>query len=263
MNVDDLIDALVDERSLEALEQLTLSASDEVLEALIHAAGRVSVDDDLETEDDRIVEAIHQHVVERRPVGILMDALASGDAPTREFALGCLSEIGDVKAVPAMINLLADKDGDVRDAAAEHLALLTHYDFGKDPAKWRAWHERLLKGQEEQAKEEIEDKQRLLRMQMKGYRGKRGESDDDNPDDDDRGGRRFGDDDDSGERSRFDDDDDDRRGRPSRDDDDDDRGRGKPSRDDDDDDRGRGRASADDDDDRNVLRDDHRGRGGW
>lgn len=201
-----------------------MSGSDEVLEALIHAAGRLSTDEDLETEDDRIVEAIHQHVVERRPVGMLMDALTSSDAATREFALGCLSEIGDTKAVPAMINLLGDKDADVRDAAAEHLALLTHYDFGKDPAKWRAWHERLLKGQEEQAKEEIEDKQRLLRMQMKGYRGKRGENDDDLGDDDDDRRRRYGDDDDSGERGRFDDDDD-RRGRLRDDDDDDDRGR--------------------------------------
>jgi hypothetical protein len=218
VNVDDLIEQLVEERSLEALEELTLSGSDEVVEALLTAAGRLMEADELDEADDRIVETIRHHIVSQRPVGMLMDALASGNPTKREFALACLSEIGDTKAVPAMIALLGDKSGDVRDAAAEHLALLTHYDFGKDAAKWRDWYSRLVKGQEEQAKEAEEDQARLLRMQMKGYRGSRGTGGEDevsDEDDDDRM-RRYGDDDDD-DRARFrrDDDDDDDRGRVS------------------------------------------------
>ena len=225
VNVDDLIEQLVEERSLEALEELTMSESDIVIEALVHAAGRLSQDEDLDESDDRIVDSIRQHIVGRKPVSVLMDALPNGDATTREFVLSCLSEIGDTKAVPAMINLLGDKNPDVREAAAEHLALLTHYDFGKDAAKWRDWYGRLVKGHEEQAQEEQEDKQRLLKMQMKGYRGKKGEGDEDEPmsDDDDDDRRRFGgddDDDDRGRGRRFGDDDDDDRGRVSRNDDD-------------------------------------------
>ena len=215
MNVDDLIEQLVEERSLEALEELTMSGSDEVVEALLQAAGRLIENEDYEDTDDRIVETIRQHIVRQRPVGLLMDALAAGNATKRELALACLSEIGDTKAVPAMIALLSDKDEVVRAAAAEHLALLTHYDFGGDAAKWRDWHERLVKGQEEQAKEAQEDQQRLLRMQMKGYRSRNtGGEDDMSDDDDDRG--RYRDDDDG--RGRYRDDDDDDRGRLANDD---------------------------------------------
>lgn len=218
MNVDDLIEALVEERSLEALEELTMSGSDEVVEALLQAAARLILNEDYEDTDDRIVETIRQHIVRQRPVGLLMDALASGSATKREFALACLSEIGDTKAVPAMVTLLGDKDEAVVEAAAEHLALLTHYDFGKDAERWRDWHGRLVKGQEEQAKEAQEDQQRLLRMQMKGYRSRNSENEDEltDGDDDDRG--RYREDDDL-ERGRYRDDDDDDRGRARNDDD--------------------------------------------
>ena len=45
MSLQSLVSQLVDERSLEALERLTSSRSDEVLEALIEAAGEIIGDD--------------------------------------------------------------------------------------------------------------------------------------------------------------------------------------------------------------------------
>lgn len=212
MNLDERIDELVSERSLEALEALTGSRNDEILEALIQAAGELQKAETGEEADDGIVETIRQHLVECRAIGLLVDALSSQDATTREFALSCLSEIGDPTPVPFMINLLEHRDAATREAAAEHLALLTHYDFGKDVAKWREWHDRRIKGLEEQAVEDREDQARRLRLQIRGKRGgddegrrRRGEGGeddfDDDPhargfDDDDRGGRRVDDDDD-------------------------------------------------------------------
>jgi hypothetical protein len=201
MNLDDLVDELVEGRSLEALEALTGSRSDEVLEALIQAAGALMKGDTVEETDDGIVESIRAHLVECRPIGLLTDALQSQDPTTRELALGVLSEIGDPQAVPFMINLLEHKDASTREAAAEHLALLTHYDFGKDVAKWREWHERRIKGLEEQAVEDREDQARRLRLQIRGKRGG----------DDERRRRGGGDDDDADDARRFDDDDDLRR----------------------------------------------------
>ena len=213
MNLDERVDELVSERSLEALEALTGSRNDEVLEALIQAAGELQRAETAEEADDGIVETIRQHLVECRAIGLLVDALSSPDATTREFALSCLSEIGDPTPVPFMINLLGHKDPATREAAAEHLALLTHYDFGKDVAKWREWHERRIKGLEEQAVEDREDQARRLRLQIRGKRGgddegwrRRGDGDDDldgdahargyDDDDDDLGrGRRLDDDD--------------------------------------------------------------------
>jgi HEAT repeat protein len=86
----------------------------------------------------------------------------------REFALSCLGEIGDLDAVPAMVNLLKDRDTAVRDAAAAHLALLTKYDFGHDAAKWNEWHRKRLQGLAEQVVEDREDEARRLKLQMRG-----------------------------------------------------------------------------------------------
>ncbi len=214
MNLDDRVEQLVSERSLEALEALTGSRNDEVLEALIQAAGELQKSETTDETEDGIVESIRNHLVECRAIGLLVDALASQDSTTREFALSCLSEIGDPTPVPFMINLLEHKDPATREAAAEHLALLTHYDFGKDVAKWREWHDRRLKGLEEQAVEDREDQARRLRLQIRGKRGgddegrrRRGEGGDDM--DDDAHARGYDDDDDLGRGRRFDDDDDD------------------------------------------------------
>lgn len=201
MNLEDRVEELVSERSLEALEALTGSRNDEVLEALIQAAGELLRSETVEETVDSIVEAIREHLVECRSTALLVDALASPDATTREFALGCLSEIGDPTPVPFMINLLEHKDPATREAAAEHLALITHYDFGTDLAKWREWHERRIKGLEEQAVEDREDQARRLRLQIRGKRGgdeegRRRRGGDDGDDDDLGHGRHQDEDDD-------------------------------------------------------------------
>lgn len=219
MNLEDLVDELVAQRSSEALEALTSTKNDEVVEALIQAAGTLLKSDTDDDADDGIVEAIRSHVVECKAVGLLGDALSSSDATTREFALSCLSEIGDHAPIPLMINLLEHRDPATREAAAEHLSLLAHYDFGTDVAKWREWYERRLKGLEEQVVEDREDVARRLRLQHRGKRGgdgeeggrkRRGDGDDDD-DDNPRGGRGGDDDDDDdlGGRGRASDDDDD------------------------------------------------------
>lgn len=240
MNLEELVDMLVEDRSPEALEALTGSRNDEVLEALIQAAGTLLKSERADETDDGIVESIRQHLVESRAIGLLTDALASSDAMTREFSLSCLSEIADPAAIPFMINLLEHKDAGTREAAAEHLALLTHYDFGKDVAKWREWHDRKIKGLAEQEVEDREDQARRLRLQ---HRGKRGGEDggrrggDEMDDDDDDRGRRLDDDDDDDRPSRgrsLDDDDDDDRPKRGRDDDDDDDRPKRGGRDDDD-----------------------------
>lgn len=140
MSLDDWVEELVEERSLDALERLTGSRHEDVLESLIQAAARIMRDEQDEENDDRIVEEIRQHLVQSRAVGILQDALQDRDAIVQEFALSCLGEIGDTSALPAMIGLLErSPDRAVREAAAAHLALLTHYEFGQDAGKWRDW----------------------------------------------------------------------------------------------------------------------------
>jgi hypothetical protein len=198
LELDDLIDSLVEERSLDALEHLTGSKNEEVLEALLNAAGEILKKETADEADDHIVEEIRAHLVESKVVAPLVEGLGSPDFTTRELALACLSEIGDVEAAPAMINLLEHKDAATREAAAEHLALLTHYDLGKDVVKWREWFARRAKGKEEQIVEDQEDAQRRLRMQHRVKKGDRDREGDDNADDDDRvrrGGRLDDDDD--------------------------------------------------------------------
>lgn len=241
MDLEDLIEALVEERSTDALETLLGSKAEVVLEALVNAAGQILKAETQEDVDDQIVEEIRGHLVEAKAMAILTEALGSPEATTREFALSCLSEIGDTGAAAAMVNLLESKDAGTREAAAEHLSLLTHYDYGQDVAKWREYVERRAKGVVEQAAEDEEAAQRLLRLKIRGKRGPdkdKGDRDD-NPDDDDddRGGRRLDDDDDDDRGSSSaarrpnpwgggggrldDDDDDDDRGSRRRDDDDD------------------------------------------
>jgi HEAT repeat protein len=170
MTLQTLVSQLVDERSLEALERLTGSRNDEVLEALIEAAGRIMDDDDGDPNDDGIVDAVRAHLVEVKAIGILTDALKFPDPSARVFALSCLSEIGNPDALPPMIALLRDKDQSVKDAAAAHLALLTKYDFGHDAKKWTQWHQRRAAGLVEQEAEDREDEARRLKLQMRRKR---------------------------------------------------------------------------------------------
>ena len=101
VSVQDVVDQLVEDRSLDALERLTGSKSDRVLEGLVEAAGRLINAPMFDDEEDRIIETIRQHLVDTKCVGVLVDALRIyDDEATVEFALACLSEIGDTKAVP-------------------------------------------------------------------------------------------------------------------------------------------------------------------
>ncbi|RMG15840.1 MAG: hypothetical protein D6731_07555 [Planctomycetota bacterium] len=168
MTLGSLVSELVDERSLDALERLTGSRNEEVLEALIEAAGRILADDRSEEVDDDIVERIRDHLVDSRAVGPLTDALSGSPPEAIEFALGCLSEIGDLDAVPPMIAILEGRDPQLREAAAEHLALLTKYDFGQDAKRWREWQQRRIRGLAEQAEEDREDEARLLNLKLRG-----------------------------------------------------------------------------------------------
>jgi hypothetical protein len=172
MTLQTLVSQLVDDRSLEALERLTGSRNDEVLEALVEAAGQIQGDDRGDTNDGDIVDGIRSHLVELKAVGVLTDALKFPDPASREFALSCLSEIGNLDAMPPMIALLRDKDESVRETAAAHLALLTKYDFGFDAKKWTAWHQRRAAGLVEQAVEDREDEVRRLKLQMRRKKSK-------------------------------------------------------------------------------------------
>ena len=55
------------------------------------------------------------------------------------------------------------------------LALLTKYDLGNSAKKWREWHRKRTLGLVAQAKEDREDKARVLRMQMRTGKKKRDE----------------------------------------------------------------------------------------
>lgn len=168
MSLESLVNELVDDRSLDALERLTGSRQEDVLEALVEAAGRILGAEHSDPSDDDIVDTLRQHLVETRAVGVLVDSLQNPDLTTCEFALSCLSQIGDIKAFEPMVRLLEEGPDGTREAAAEHLSLLTSYDFGANAAKWREWQQRRVQGLVEQAEEDREDQARRLRLQMRG-----------------------------------------------------------------------------------------------
>lgn len=164
MSLDGLIYRLVEERSLEALEALTSTDDESVLEALIEAAGQVIDSGELDENEEQILETIRSHLLECKAKGPLVDSLGArgNEKPAREFALSVLSELGDQSAVPDMIPLLRDEDPAIRAAAAEHLALLTNYDFGSDAAKWTDYYDRLIRGRLAYEKEEEEERKEKL-----------------------------------------------------------------------------------------------------
>lgn len=155
--IGELVDELIDDRSVEALERLTGSKNEGVLAALIEAAGRIVDDDRSEEIDDTIVEEIQAHLVKCAKVGPLVDALEHKKPSVRELALGCLGEIGDTGAAGPMIERLEDEDPGVREAAAEHLTLLSDQDFGMDAAAWRKWLENVAEREKERVKEAREE----------------------------------------------------------------------------------------------------------
>ena len=212
--IEELCEELVRERSMEALERLTGSKAERVLAALIDAAGEILDADTPQDEDDTILEEIQAHLVKCSELGPLVDALEAANAkPTvKEFVLGCLGEIGDPAAAEPMINCLEDADQGVREAAAEHLSLLTDHDFGIDPIAWRKW----LEAQDALAKQREEDEREESRQRAKAKakvldvrvdededegsdeRGARGRRDEDDDSDEEPRKRRGEDDDDLG-----------------------------------------------------------------
>ena len=168
MSLDDLVEQVVEERSLEALDLLLGSKREDVLDALVLAAGRLIDSDDPDEVDDEIVDAIRGRVVEARATGPLIDGLNADVEATQEFALACLAEIGDMVAFEPMVRLLEEGNASLKRAAAEQLALLTNYDFGQSALKWREWNDRRIKGLSEQKAEDREDQARRLNLRFKG-----------------------------------------------------------------------------------------------
>jgi hypothetical protein len=218
--IEDLVEELVRERSMEALERLTGSSADRVLSALIEAAGSIMDADTPQDEDDTILEEIQAHLVKCAETGPLIDALESPKPCIREFVLGCLGEMQDQSVAEAMINRLEDEDAGVREAAAEHLSLLTDNDYGTDVVAWRKWLETqavLAKQREIDEREESKARQKA-KTKVLDVRIDDDESDEegsDGDDDDDRPKKKKAGDDDE------DTDDDDDRPRRVLDDDDD------------------------------------------
>jgi hypothetical protein len=212
--IEELCDELVRERSMEALESLTGSKHERVLAALIDAAGEILDADTPQDEDDTILEEIQGHLVKCSELGPLVDSLESARPSVKEFVLGCLGEIGDPSAAEAMINCIEDPDQGVREAAAEHLSLLTDHDYGLDVIAWRKW----LEAQDGLAKQREEDEREESRQRAKakakvldvkvdededegsdGGGARRRDEDDESDDDDDRPRSRRDEDDESDE----------------------------------------------------------------
>jgi len=169
VSLDDLVHQLVEDRSLEALEFLTGSRNEDVLEELVTAAGRVLGDDQQDDADDEIVDTIRQRLIEVKATGPLIDALGFDSDPiTQEFAMGCLAEIGDMVAFEPLLKILEEGRGELKTVAASQLALLTNYDHGPDAKKWREWNHRRIDGLQEQAVEDAEENARRLNLRLKG-----------------------------------------------------------------------------------------------
>jgi len=64
----------------------------------------------------------------------------SADRNTRLVVIGALQRVLNKRAVDALVGLLDDADGVIRDAACDALANLTNIRaFGRDPGRWRSW----------------------------------------------------------------------------------------------------------------------------
>jgi HEAT repeat protein len=54
-----------------------------------------------------------------------------------DMACYALAALGDEKAIPVLIGLVADND--LQGSAAQALEAMTRQKFGRDPEKWKAW----------------------------------------------------------------------------------------------------------------------------
>jgi hypothetical protein len=196
--IEELVDELIDDRSVEALERLTGSSDDRVLAALVEVAGKIIDGDRADDDDDTIVEEIQAHLVKCAKTGPLIDALDSKNPSVRELALGCLGEIGDLSAAEHMIGRLEDAEASVREAALEHLTLLTDQDFGMDPPAWRKWLVAMAENEKarvQEAREELKEK-RQRKSKVIADIDEDAEDASDSDDDDDKPRRRSREDDD-------------------------------------------------------------------
>lgn len=197
--IEELCEELVRERSMEALERLTGSKADRVLASLVEAAGEILDADSPQDEDDTILEEIQAHLVKTKELGPLVDFLETAKPSVKEFVLGCLGEIGDPAAAEPMIKCLEDADQGVREAAAEHLSLLTDHDYGIDPIAWRTWLEAqdgLSKQREQEEREESKQRAKAKAKVLDVKVDEDEEGGDSDDDDDDRPRKRRDDDDD-------------------------------------------------------------------
>ncbi len=79
----------------------------------------------------------HPAVIVERLELIAMDGAEARDR--RALAIDALGETREPLAVPALIRLLGDPDGEVASAVRAALTSITRQDFGPSPAKWQTW----------------------------------------------------------------------------------------------------------------------------
>jgi len=73
-------------------------------------------------------------------VDILIDiAIEDTDRFVREDAIIALGQIGDQKAIPVLVEAVADEYKNIQIAAADSLKSITGEDFSRDYAKWSEW----------------------------------------------------------------------------------------------------------------------------
>lgn len=72
---------------------------------------------------------------------LLLECLEDGDEVVRERAALALSHLKDVRAIPAMIDLLEKEAGMVKKRIAGALEVLTRQEHGDSVGAWRAWYE--------------------------------------------------------------------------------------------------------------------------
>ena len=209
--IEELSEDIIRERSMEALERLTGSKDDRVLTALLDIAGQIMDAETPQDEDDTLLEEIQAHLVKSAEIGPIIDALASDKPSIREYVLGCLGEMGDLTAAEPMIDRLEDPEASVREAAAEHLSLLTDQDLGSDVATWRQWlTEQAELAQVREADEREESKQRAkAKTKVLDVRVDEDEEDGDDESPSSRDADDDDDDDDKPKKKKKDDDDDD------------------------------------------------------
>jgi hypothetical protein len=79
----------------------------------------------------------HPSIIVERLELVAMDGAEHRDR--RALAIDALGETREAQAVPALIRLLGDPDGEVAAAVRGALTAITRQDFAASPAKWQTW----------------------------------------------------------------------------------------------------------------------------